>query len=293
VADATAATAQKLFQLAIYNALNITTTTIPAAVQGQTYGETLSASGGLAPYTWALAAGSGSLPVGLTLNLNGTITGTTTAAVGDYPIEVMVTDAGARTDTQALVLTLNAGITLAPTTLPAGTAGTAYSQTLTASGGTPDYSCALSNGTLPTGLSLVTVVPNTCTISGPPSVAGTFTFQVTATDSFSDTGYQNYSVVISLGMSTLTLPNASVTAGAYTLDLNTLLQGETGATTWTQTGGALPPNGGWALSSAGLLTGTANALDEPSGPFSFTAQVTDSATTPNTASFTLSVDVVP
>lgn len=293
VSDAAPTTVSKLFSLTVRDVLTITTTTITAAEQGKLYGATLAASGGLIPYTWTLTGSSGSLPTGLTLNANGTITGTTTAGVGDYPIEVMVTDSGARTDTQALTLTLNPGITLAPTTLPAGTAGTVYSQILTASGGTPDYSCTISNGALPNGLLLATVVPNTCTINGTPTVAGTFNFQVTATDSFTNTGYQNYSVVISLGMSTTTLPDASVATGAYSQDLTTLLLGETGATTWTLTGGALPLNGGWALSSGGLLTGTADVLDEPSGPFSFTVQVTDSATSPNTASFTLSVDVVP
>jgi len=61
--------------------------------------------------------------------------------------------------------------------LPNGTVGTAYSQTLTATGDTP-ITWTLDSGTLPTGLILST----TGTISGTPTAAATSTFTVKATN---------------------------------------------------------------------------------------------------------------
>jgi hypothetical protein len=68
-----------------------------------------------------------------------------------------------------------------PTTLPDGTAGAGYSQTLAASEGTPAYKqWSVSSGTLPPGLSLD---PATGVISGTPTQPGNYTFTVQVTDS--------------------------------------------------------------------------------------------------------------
>jgi hypothetical protein len=73
-----------------------------------------------------------------------------------------------------------AGMTLATTALPAGTAGTAYSATLSATGGTQPYTWAVSRGHLPPGLRLN---HTTGVISGTPQRPGTRKFTVTVTDS--------------------------------------------------------------------------------------------------------------
>lgn len=58
--------------------LNITTNTLAQGTVGPTYSQTLSATGGLAPYTWS---NTPNLPPGLTLNsATGVITGTPTTA---------------------------------------------------------------------------------------------------------------------------------------------------------------------------------------------------------------------
>jgi hypothetical protein len=81
---------------------NITTATLPAATAGTAYSQTLAVAGGVAPFTWSLVAGD-TLPAGLGLSPAGVISGTPTEG-GRADFTVRVSDAGGRTDTQALRL---------------------------------------------------------------------------------------------------------------------------------------------------------------------------------------------
>lgn len=84
-------------------------------------------------------------------------------------------------------------IAVSPTTVPNATNGTAYSQTLTASGGTGPYTFAVFSGALPAGLTL----SSGGVISGTPTVGGYFSFTVRATDSLSANGEQAYVLYVS------------------------------------------------------------------------------------------------
>jgi subtilisin-like proprotein convertase family protein len=86
-------------------------------------------------------------------------------------------------------------ITLSPASLPAATVGAAYNQTIAAEGGTGPYAFAVSAGTLPPGLMLASA---TGVVSGSPTVPGSFTFTVTATDALGCHGTATYTVVSSL-----------------------------------------------------------------------------------------------
>ncbi|PYT02460.1 MAG: hypothetical protein DMF60_21315 [Acidobacteria bacterium] len=79
-------------------------------------------------------------------------------------------------------------------TLSGGTVATSYSQLLTGSGGTLPYSWSLvaGLGALPTGLSLSAGG----TISGTPSVSGTYNFTVKVTDAAQGTAQKALSIVI-------------------------------------------------------------------------------------------------
>jgi hypothetical protein len=81
-------------------------------------------------------------------------------------------------------------ITLSPATLPNGTVGTAYSQTLSATGGTGAKTFAVTTGTLPAGLTLSTAG----VLSGTPTSIATQTFTVTATDTLGCTGALSYTI---------------------------------------------------------------------------------------------------
>lgn len=72
------------------------------------------------------------------------------------------------------------GLVIQPSALPGGTEGAAYQQTIRASGGVAPYQFALTDGTLPPGLSLSA----NGMVSGTPTTDGAFTFTVQTTDRF-------------------------------------------------------------------------------------------------------------
>src|SRR5207245_1204178 len=100
-------------------------------------------------------------------------------------------------------------ITVSPPTFPNGTAGTPYSQTITASGGTAPYTFVVTNGVLPTGLTLSL----DGTLSGTPTKAGSFTFIVTAFDANGCRGSQSYTITITSPGVIATIPVGSEPLG--------------------------------------------------------------------------------
>jgi hypothetical protein len=113
--------------------LAVTTTSLPAATVGASYSVTISARGGTGAYTW-----SGTGVDGLAFSGTGLLSGTPSQA-GTFPQSVTVKDSTGATATASLTLTVGAPIAINTTSLPPGTAGTAYSATLIASGGTGPY----------------------------------------------------------------------------------------------------------------------------------------------------------
>lgn len=244
--------------------------TLPAATIGTAYSQAATASGGTAPYSFLVSAGT--LPAGLALSSTGTLSGTPTAA-GTFNFTIRATDANSFTGTRAYALVVNAPtISVAPATLPNATVATAYNQAITASGGTSTYAFAVTAGALPAGLTL----SSTGVLSGTPTAGGSFNFTVTATDSSTGTGApftgsRAYSLVVAaptISLAPATLPNATV-ASAYSQTVTA--SGGTAPYSFAVTAGALPP--GLALGSTGALSGTPTA----SGSFNFTVTATDSS----------------
>ncbi len=77
--------------------------------------------------------------------------------------------------------------------IPGGTHSVAYSQTIHATGGVGQYTWTVHSGTLPPGL---TLGPQSGTVAGTPSLAGTYYFQILVTDIMGNTASMNYQVII-------------------------------------------------------------------------------------------------
>ena len=140
-------------------------------------------SGGKGTYTWGAVSG---LPAGLTATASGatlTISGTPTAA-GSFTIPLSVHDSGAAPGSGTASLSLTVGEPAMKVTSDApgtATTGTAYSGTLTASGGNGTYTWGAVSG-LPAGLT-ASASGATLTISGKPTATGgAATATVTASD---------------------------------------------------------------------------------------------------------------
>jgi len=166
----------------------ITTTTLAGGTVGTPYSRTLTATGDT-PITWTLD--SGNLPTSLTISTAGVISGTPTVA-NTFNFKVKATNATDSVTKDLSIVIAPAGSPVINTeTLPNGTVGTPYSQTLTATGDTP-ITWSIETGELPDGLS---IGQTTGVISGTPTVADTFDFTVKATNAIGS-GTEPFTIVI-------------------------------------------------------------------------------------------------
>jgi Putative Ig domain len=157
--------------------LAITSTTLPGGTSNQPYNATVNAIGGKTPYSWSM---SGTLPTGLAF-ANGVISGTPTASGTTSPT-FTVTDSSSPAQSKSLPLSIAVAAPPALTinaSLPAGTASTAYSSPMSATGGSPAYTWSITSGSLPTGL---TLAATTGIVSGTPTTSGTYNFTATVSD---------------------------------------------------------------------------------------------------------------
>ncbi len=264
--------------------ITIAPTTLTAATVGAAFSQQLTASGGVAAYTYAIT--SGALPAGVTLSNGGLLSGTPTAG-GSFTFTVTSTDNDGNTGNQAYTWTVNAAtITITPAagTLTV-TTNVAYSQTFTASGGTPTYTW-LETGTLPTGITFNTA---TATLSGTTTQTGSFPITIKATDSSTGSGPYNHTNNYTLTVSAPTITIAPTTLTAATVDAaySQQLTASGGVATYTYaiTSGALPA--GVTLSAGGLLSGTPTA----GGSFTFTVTATDHNGNTGAQAYTWTVNV--
>ena len=340
---------------------------LPGAMQGGAYSQTITASAGTAPYSFAI--GAGALPAGLTLSAAGTLSGTPIVS-GTFNFTVTATDAHGATGFTAYTLVIgvaspvagnvsatvaanssanpitlnisggaaasvavasgaahgtatasgttisytptagysgsdsftytatNASGTSAPATvtitviaptlaftpaagaLPSAMQNQAYSQTLTASGGTAPYSYAITAGALPAGL---TLNPASGALAGTPTAAGNNSFTVTATDLHGATGSAGYTLAVSVQPPVAGAVSVSVPANSSANPITLNITGGAAASVAVASGAAH----GTATASGTMISYTPTA--GYSGPDSFTYTATNASGTSTPATVTVTV----
>ena len=267
-------------------ALNILTgSSLPSAIVTQPYSQSLSARGGYAPYSWAVAAGAPALPSWLTLSTAGLLGGTAPNAAGTVSTSFTVTDAKGNTSTEtvSLLITEPMALVINTTSLPSGTKGVSYTASIQASGGistgTNPYSYAMSNA--PSGLSINSVTGAITGIPTVPMTSGSITVTVTDIRGSSFAVSTQIPLIIhDVGALVVTLPGGALPQAIKSVAMTPYQVGAAGGVSpyqnYLATG--LPP--GLSMSSTGLITGTPTS----SGPFTVGITVQDStAPTPLTS----------
>ena len=156
-------------------------------------------------------------------------------------------------------------ITVSPTSLLAGTAGVAYNQVVTASGGLAPYAFGVTTGSLPAGLTLST----SGTVSGTPAGAGSSTLTIRATDFNACFADRVYTVAVAAGgCPTIAVSPSTLPGGTTGVVYNQALTGSGGLAPYTfiVAAGSLPA--GLTL-TGGVLSGT------PTAGSTFTIRGTD------------------
>jgi hypothetical protein len=277
--DARGVTTSAVLNLAINNNVQITTTTLPKIIPGQSYSFKMSALGGITPYTWSQTGGL--LPNGISFNTTtGVFSGVTNSAYSQS-ITIGVTDVvggSGHTDSKTYLLQTGTSSMLVDTSgVGLVDRGAPYQGLLKAYGTftSPNTWQVVpsSPNQLPTGLTLQANASDngvTAYISGSSTtLLSSYTVLVQAVDSLGSSA-QAFVVLnstSSLAITTATLPVGTVTAN-YTAQVQAT--GYNPPFTYSLASGSLPS--GYSLSSSGLITGVTGGTYNSSPTF----QVTDS-----------------
>jgi len=240
--------------------------------------------------TWQPLTGSGCAGSSCGTLTNITATSVTYTAPSGLTTGITVTlEAIAKANggvTSTVTITIVLPVTFTTVTLPNGSNGVAYNQTIITTGGVAPITYSVGTGKLPAGLTL----NNVGTIIGTPSGTGTSNFTINATDFGTPpltVASPVFTVTINppppLSITSTTMANG-FTGTAYASSIAS--SGGVPPLTWSVPPGTLPP--GLELNtSSGLISGTPTTA----GVTTFFPTVTDSALPPQHASSAAGVTI--
>jgi hypothetical protein len=248
---------------------------------GQPYNSSLMAHGGVPPYSFSII--SGSLPPGLMLNANGTITGTPQTP-GTFNFVGQVSDTQGTKATTPIQNGCSIIVTPAPSPLtlacPASTGlvGLPYNSSLVATGGVKPYMFSIAAGSLPNGL---TLNPMSGAITGTPTSEGPFTITAKVTDSSGSSASNSKTQQCTI---TVTTCGTSLTSIKYNVNENNT----NGEIAWfnshlTQLSGTIPTSTFQVFITGGKITFGPNTLSVPDAVITFSPTANCASTSFNTA----------
>ena len=256
------------FTITLQPTPQITTTSMPNGSVGSAYSATVSMTGGVSPFTWALIAGPAGLSLSNSTTSTVTVQGTPTTAGVSQTLTVKVTDAQGMSATSS-------GLTVTVLPAPAVTSFLSGSATITA-GKSTTLTPVFVNGTgsINNGVGAVT---SGTPVNVTPSVTTTYTLTVSNSAGASVTAQTTVTVVVAPVITSFTSAAATITTGTSTT-LTGVFTGGTGSVS----------NGVGAVTS-----GTAASTGTLSATTTFTLTVTNSAGTSVTAQTTVTVVPAP
>jgi hypothetical protein len=267
--------------LVVDTALTITTQNLSPALVNSAYSAALTVVNGIPPLNWSAIG----LPAGLTIDASsGTVSGIPSAN-GIYQPTVTVADSAGHSTSQNLGLTVLAILQINTSQSLIAAVNRPYNGYLYVFGGSPPYNWSIVSGSLPSGLSLDA---QRGAISGTPTQLGTtnVTFQVT------DTGPPQQAAQWATTFS-VTPPQLALTGTLPTkLPVGESVQwspaalGGTPPYHWSAATGTLPPGLSFDPSMV-ELSGTPTTA----GQYTFTLQVSDSASPAQTATRNFTANV--
>ncbi len=261
--------------------LQFTSNTVPSGGAGRFYSQALPIIGGTLPYT--VTQTGGTLPPGLSVSSAGMLEGTP-ASAGSFTFTVKAVDSSAapQTATQTFTVTVDT-LFITTTVLPDGVANVPYNAPISTAGGTLPVFFSVTTAAFPPGLAIQQPAPGSHSgaLAGTPTLAGTFTFSESVTDSSNpaQTATQSYTVVIAPGgtavpanVTFVNQPQTSV--GGQTISGGPVIVGVTDASNNPIAGASIAlslgaPFGQPVPCSTAVLSGTLSALTSANGQATF------------------------